>query len=81
MLLHQFKYEEKSKKKELLFQNGIYLASRFIKGVQILLYQINSFYVEVHVDVEEEEIGYMRAFTSTDDLKPYLDNIDVSDLL
>jgi hypothetical protein len=81
MLLHQFKYEEKARKKEMLFENGIYLTNRFIKDFQILLFQINSFYVEVYVDREEEEIGYMRAFSNTDDLQPYLDKIDISGLV
>jgi len=81
LLLHEFKYEEKSRKKELLFRNGVYLTSRFTKDFQILLFQIDTFYVEVFVDIEEEEIGYMRAFSSTDDLRPYLHKIDISALV
>jgi hypothetical protein len=81
MLLHQFKYEEKSRKKQMVFENGVYLANRFFQGFQVILFQINSFYVEVFFDVEEEEIGYMRAFSRTDDLQPYLKNIDISGLV
>ena len=81
MQLHEFKYQEKQKKKELLFENGVYLATRFIKNYQLLLFSVASFYVEVYFDYHEEEIGYMKAFTSTDELSPYLDEMDISDLL
>jgi hypothetical protein len=35
----------------------------------------------VFFDLEEEEIGYMRAFSRTDDLQPYLNRIDISGLV
>jgi hypothetical protein len=81
MQLHEFKYQEKQRKKELLFENGVYLATRFIKNYQLLLYSVASFYVEVYFDYFEEEIGYMKAFSSTEELSPYLEMIDISALL
>lgn len=80
MLLKHFKYEDKLKKKELLFSHGAYLASRRIKDFTILLFQIASFYAEVYVDTEEMEIGYIRAFSSVDELNPYLNSINLSQI-
>jgi hypothetical protein len=59
----------------------VYLACRPDGDFIILLFQIDSFYVEVYVDREEEEIGYIRAFSSTEFLAPYLKRIDISGLL
>ncbi len=81
MHLKEFKYENKQKKKQLLFEHGVYIASRPDEGFTVLLFQIDAFYVEVYFDREEEEIGYIRAFTSLDFLAPYLKNIDISGLL
>jgi hypothetical protein len=81
MLLKEFKYEDKQMKKQLLFAHGVYLACRPDGDFIILLFQIDSFYVEVYVDREEEEIGYIRAFSSTEFLAPYLKRIDISGLL
>ena len=76
--LHEFKYQEKQKKQQLLFENGIYLASRFIKDYQLVLFAVDSFYVEVYFDLEHEQVGYIKAFSSTDELMPYLSSIDIT---
>ena len=81
MLLHEFKYQEKQKKSKLLIENGIYLASRFIPGYQLLLFAVDSFYVEVHYDIEHELLSYFRAFSGVDELEPYLDRIDLSSII
>lgn len=81
MLLHEFKYQEKQKKSKLLIDNGIYLASRYVPGYQLLLFAVDSFYVEVHYDIEHELLSYFRAFSVMDELEPYLDQVDLSSLL
>lgn len=80
MLLKEFKYEDKQKKKQFLFNHGVYLAQRPQEEFVILLFQIDAFYVEVYFDSEESEIGYMRAFSDLDQLSPYLQQIDLSAL-
>ena len=81
MLLHEFKYQEKKKKSKLLIENGIYLASRYIPGYQLLLFAVDSFYVEVHYDTEHELLSYFKAFSGVDELEPYLEAIDLSSYL
>ncbi|GAC1417925.1 MAG: hypothetical protein NVS1B13_21600 [Flavisolibacter sp.] len=77
MKLKEFKYEIKEKKKQLLFDNGIYLATRKEMDYTICLYQIESFYVEAYFYDEFEEVGYMRAFSSMNELDPYLRKIKI----
>jgi hypothetical protein len=81
MLLQEFKYETKQTKKQLILDHGVYIANRIKDQYILLLYQLDSFYAEVYYDYEEKEIGYIRTFHSTDELKPYLRNIDISPLL
>ncbi|MGZ3849314.1 MAG: hypothetical protein ACXVMS_07355 [Flavisolibacter sp.] len=78
MQLREFKYEDKLKKKQLLFQHGIFLDQRPQEEFIIMLFQIDAFYVEVYFDREEREIGYMRAFSELDLSSPYLQRIDLS---
>lgn len=81
MQIREFKYQEKHTKKTLVLNNGVYLTSRRITDFLLLLFQIDSFYVEVYFDEQESEIGYMRAFSSTEHLAPYLHKIDISSVL
>lgn len=80
MQLTEFKYQEKQKKQQLLCEKGVYLARRTQNEFTILLFQVASFYVEVYIDEEEEMVSYIKAFSSTDHLAPYLQAIDVSEL-
>jgi hypothetical protein len=81
MLLKDFKFENKHTKAKLLVKNGVFLAKRRQDDQEILLFQLGCFYVEMFYGLEEEEIGYIRVFESTDLLQPYLDNIDISALI
>ena len=81
MQLREFKYQEKQTKQELLSCNGVYLAHRVEGDYIIFLYAIDSFYVEMYVDFEDSEIGYIRAFANTEFLQPYLREISLDALL
>lgn len=70
-------YEQKN----IAFESGAYLANRFIEGFRILLFQLEGFYVELFYHPETNEIAWARSFDSTDELEPYLQNINVSDLV
>ena len=81
MRLEEFKYLEKQRKIQLLFENGVYLCTRQEPEFTIDLYQIDSFYIEAYFHHGCEGPGYMRAFSSTDHLTPYLKDIDLSQLI
>jgi hypothetical protein len=81
MKLEEFQYLNKSTKTQVLFDNGIYLSSRQEPEYTIDLYQIDSFYVEVFYHHGSKVIIYLKAFSRLEDLGPYLDDIDLSQLL
>lgn len=58
--------------------DAVLLADREDGEHKILLYQIDSFYVEVFYHKEYNVIRRFRPFKTTDLLKPYLDKIDIS---
>jgi hypothetical protein len=47
----------------------------------ILLYQLDFFYVELYYNREKGEIAFLRPFTSTDELTPYLEQICLGELM
>jgi hypothetical protein len=80
MDIREFKYQEKHTKKTLLASFGVFIGKRKVNDFCIYLFQMPSFYVEMYFDEEEGEIGYMRAFSNTNALQPYLDAIDISEI-
>ena len=48
---------------------------------KVLLYQLSSFYVEVYYHKEHKEIKKLLPFEDTDLLAPYLNKIDISELI
>ena len=60
--------------------SGEFIADRRDEEHNILLYQIDSFYVEVYYHREYNTIRKFRSFSSTAQLEPYLNQIDISKL-
>lgn len=58
--------------------DGVFIADREDNEHEILLYQVDSFYVEVYYCKEHNAIRKFRAFSSIDQLDPYLDKIDLT---
>ena len=81
MTIDEFKILEKTQREQLLFHNGVYLASRQEPEFVIDLYQIDSFYIEAFYHQGKKRLIYIRAFSTTDDLLPYIMNIDISFVL
>jgi len=64
----------------VLFEKGVYLDTRFDTVCEILLYQIDSFYVEVFYQEKLNTIKRLRSFENVDKLKSYLTKIDIDKL-
>ncbi|HEY1114763.1 MAG TPA: hypothetical protein VGE66_14435 [Chitinophagaceae bacterium] len=60
---------------------GAFIALADKGSLKVLLYQIDSFYVEVYYNCELGKIEEFRSFDSTDQLEPYLSAIDLSELI
>ena len=68
-------------RKALLLSKGTFVSSRKDGELSVLLYQLYSFHVEAFYSKELNEVQKIRSFSTTEQLQPYLDQIDISTLL
>jgi hypothetical protein len=61
--------------------NGEFIADRVDQEHTILLYQVDDFYVEVYYHQDDNVIKRFRSFSSIEQLIPYLEQIDIVNLL
>lgn len=76
-----FKLLELSAQAQVICENGALLAERTEDNYLIILYQVDSFYVEVYYHQHNDEIVKFRSFHSVKFLEPYLQNINVRSLV
>lgn len=81
MTLHQFNRLSEDKQRETLINDGILLAKRSYVQYNIALFQVEGFYIEVWYTKQGLDIGLVRGFSSTDELDPYLDEININELV
>ena len=77
MTMYDFQLLPEQLQIETLYRNGVYIGKQKRKLSIILLYQLESFYVEVFYHPVDNEIKRLRSFKSVDQLQPYLDKIAV----
>ena len=65
----------------ILYKQGVYIGKRKHGHLTILLYQVDSFYVEVVYRMYRRHIARIRCSASTSLLDPYLEQIDVEYLV
>jgi hypothetical protein len=65
----------------LVFLEGVFIAARQEPEFIIRLFQFNAFYVELFYHQVKDSPVSVRTFTDINRLEPYLDSIDLSDLL
>ena len=80
MTLYQFIALDEMEQAEAVWE-GTFIADREDNEHKILLYQIDSFYVEVYYHTELNVVRKYRPFSSINQLKPYLDQIDIQKLI
>ena len=78
MTLQHFNTLSQHKLHRKLLLNGVWLADRQTQESTILLFQLDSFYVEVYFTKQGNEIIESNCFYSVDLLNPYLEDIDLS---
>lgn len=60
---------------------GEFIGDRRDEDHNILLYQVDSFYIEVYYHPDDNVIKRLRSFLSIEQLTPYLEKIDIVSLL
>ena len=66
---------------QFTWDNGIFLATRKTNAHVINLYYTKKFFVEVHFSLRNEGVDKIASFTNLDHLQPFLDQIELSDLM
>lgn len=80
MTLQDFQVFSVAKQRRLVHTKGVFLLSRKGVGVTAILYQIESFYVELHLDAETAVMRHLVSFDNTAALEPYLSQIQLTEL-
>lgn len=81
MTLYQYKLLGAAQQQELLWEHGALVAEQH-EGIYLrMLYQLESFYVELWYHRQCNTIRKWCSFSSTDLLTSYLETIDLSSLL
>jgi hypothetical protein len=77
MTLFEFKLLSDEDQLNLLYKEGVYIGKRKEDGKTILLYQLDSFYVEVFYRKYRYFVSEIKCTDSTSCLEPYLEQINV----
>jgi len=80
MSLYEFNLLNEIQQAEMLWENGVHIGEREDQEHTIVLYQIEGFYVEVFYHRGLSAIKKFRSFSSTDQLMPYTDKINIAGL-
>ena len=81
MTLQDFQLLPEARQIDELYQSAVYLGKRKQAFSIILLYQLEGFYVEVYYRKYRSHVKYLHCFESTELLDPYLEQIDVENLV
>lgn len=77
----EFQLLSEKEKADLLYREGVYIGKRKEGPLTVLLYQADSFYVEVFYHKYRRFIVRMRCSESTSILDPYLEQIEIGILV
>ena len=80
MTMYDFQLLQEQEQIDLLYKNGMFIGKRKEGCCIILLYQYESFYVEVVYRKYRRHVKQLHCSDSTELLDPYLEQIDVKNL-
>jgi hypothetical protein len=80
MTIVQFAILQKEQQIRIIKQEGVFLYVRHEAGIDIILYQLFSFYVEVYFDEASNNKITIRSFDDMSSLDVYLKEINISAL-
>ena len=80
MLLHQFNCLSNSWKYKYVLLKGVCISDRTTDKEDILLFQVEGHYIEVVFQRNTDHIINVVTFTETDELQPYLAEININGL-
>jgi hypothetical protein len=81
MTMCEFQQLQEDEQIAVLYDEGVYLGKRREKKQPVLLFQYESFYVEVFYRIYRQYVSKIHLSGNTSILDPYLEQIDVEDLV
>lgn len=81
MTLFDFKLLDYSEQVNLLHTEGVFVGKRKVSEYTVILFQLQTFYIEVYYTKYRKLIHHFNCGESTQMLNPYLEQIDVEDLV
>lgn len=81
MRLQEFNLLSLEQQQNALLRSGVFLGERKDPPLRMMLYQLDSFYVEVYFLSHYHKVGWFKGFDSVEELEPYLEKINVTELL
>ncbi|MFL5789540.1 MAG: hypothetical protein ACJ748_15880 [Flavisolibacter sp.] len=81
MTLKEFKKLPEWEQVDIIYEEGTYIGKRKAGALDILLYQVDSFYVELYYREYRRHILKINYFNSTTFLDPYLEQMNLKYLV
>ncbi|PRY02947.1 hypothetical protein CLV24_14416 [Pontibacter ummariensis] len=81
MDLYEFNYFSKDERADLIWDLGSLIAIRYDGGYSVVLYHMGEFFAEVKYSAQHNHIVSVRGFKSKTYLEPYLEMVDLSELI
>ncbi len=81
MTLHQFNKMDKKAQRTCLLMEGNFLDERQTLRHDVMLYELDGFYTEAYFLKNTNKLAFLKTFTDTSLLDPYLEQINLQELL
>jgi len=81
MKLSEFIALSEDQKRFTVMTHGVAIAKRYLSDQLVFLFQLPEYYVEAYCCCKSKDIMEYRVFQNTKQLAPYLDAIQIDDLL
>jgi len=81
MKLSEFIALPEDHKRFTVMTHGVAIAKRYLSDQLVFLFQLPEYYVEAYCCCKSKDIMEYRVFQNTKQLAPYLDAIQIDDLL
>lgn len=66
---------------DLLYLQGSFIGKRRLGSLYVLLYQLDEFYIKIYYIEYRKTIHHIFCFNTTTFLDPYINQIEISDLV
>lgn len=81
MTMYEFRILSDQEQLDVIHSKGVYIGKRKAKELVSVLYQVDSFYVELFYRKYRYFISHSRCSSSVAIAEPYLDQIDLAELV